>query len=166
VIANSTNIRFIVRFVSIVLLSFLAINTSIGQTYSYVKGGLKVNVFVSNPCSGSTTNGFLRFDVVTAGGGSAVLVLIAGPNTTDFPGQSINAGSSFTYTPVSPQAGNYDFVIHDLAIPTNNTINTFASVTPVSMVDLPNIVINFSEWRFKITSSRSARFIYLYMDFK
>ena len=134
------------RFASLLLLSFLAINVSFGQTYSYTKGGLNVNVFVSNPCDGSTSNGFLRFDVISvnsgAGASSALLVVIGGPNTTDFPNQIIAVGGSFTWSPVGPQAGDYDFIIRDnLNI---DNINTFPAGTPfpVKMVDLPDIVIN------------------------
>ncbi len=115
----------------------LVIKTN-AQTFNYTKSTLNVDVIVSNACDGSTSNGTLTFKVNAAAGGSATLVLVDGPVTTDFPGQAIATGTSFVYTPPSDQAGDYNFVIHDAS----NTINTFTPpFGPVLITDLSVITL-------------------------
>ena len=110
------------------------------QTFNYTSGTLNVDVILLNPCSGSTSNGSITFKVNSANGGSAVLVLVAGPNITDFPGANILVGNSFVYTPISPQAGAYDFVIRDVL--NNFNINTFGPLPPVTLTNLPVIALS------------------------
>jgi gliding motility-associated-like protein len=122
------------------LLSF----PSFSQTFNYVNSTLNIDVTVSNPCDGSNSNGSINFKVNSANGGSAILVLVAGPNITDFPGQNIAVGSSFTYIPSSPQASpvfqDYEFVVRDFL--NNFVINTFTpTYDAVRLTSLPSIVI-------------------------
>ncbi len=156
----------------------LSIATVDAQTYNYTKGTLNVDVIVSNPCGGSTTNGTITFRVNGSNNNATILTLVSGPNETVFPGLTIPNGTTFTYTPVGPdQAGLYDFIIHDNL----NAINAPTHL-PVPMVDLPNIVINqvtltnnsncttpngqvVSVSRIEDANPAGTRLFYLYMDF-
>ncbi len=112
------------------------------QTFNYTSGTLNVDVILSHPCNGSTSNGTITYKVNSANGGSAILLAIGGPNGFVTPVQPILVGSSFTYTPVSPQAGDYDFIINDVL--NNFNINTFPAgpPLPVTLINLPNILVN------------------------
>jgi gliding motility-associated-like protein len=121
-----------------------------GQTFNYTQGGLSVNVIVSHPCDGSTSNGSIQFNVLSvntgAGATKAQLVLISGPNEFFFPPGitgEINVGSSYTYIPPANQAGTYDFVIRDNRSSGADVISTPAPGAPfgVTLVDLPDLVI-------------------------
>ena len=89
------------------LLGFFLSLSSHAQTTTYTKNNFVVEVTVSNPCSGSTSNGFIDFKVVSGDGGSATLGFV----NSDVLVEVINVGSTFRYTPSSPQAGLYDFTI-------------------------------------------------------
>jgi len=125
-----------------VLLAFfffalLSLNVQ-GQVTNYTTGGLSVDVFLSNPCEGSS-NGYILFTVLsTSNNASAQLQLIIGPPNL-FVVQSIAVGSSYKFnaSETLPVSDGYEFVIAD----PNGTdvINTFGS--PVMFTALPDIVI-------------------------
>jgi len=130
-----------VKSLGLIILIAFSIAKVNAQTFNYTKNALNVDVIVSNPCGGSTTNGFITFRVNASNNGATILTIISGPNQTVFPNQTISDGSTFVYTPVGPdQGGDYDFIIHDDV----NTINTFPAgpPLPVTMVDLSVISIN------------------------
>jgi gliding motility-associated-like protein len=121
------------------LLGFFLSKTSYGQTTTYTKNNFVVEVTVSNPCGGSTSNGFIDFKVVSGDGGSATLGFV----NSDVLGEIINVGSTFRYTPSSPQAGLYDFTITENGPAPKDGFNTFGPPANdgVTLVDLADIVI-------------------------
>ena len=141
--------RFILKYSIAITLCFLSFQASLAQTFSYTSGSLSVDVFVSHPCNGMTDNGFLRFDILSvdagAGATGAVILLVDGPNEIFFPSGEVPVGSSFTYTPPGPQAGDYDFVIRDnRPSGSPDVINTPPGGPPfgVTLNNLPTIVLN------------------------
>ncbi|NOS56141.1 MAG: hypothetical protein HOP37_07775, partial [Cyclobacteriaceae bacterium] len=131
------------RVFSLVIATFSAPEL-VAQTTTYIQGSLRVNVFVSNPCNGSS-NGFIRFSVLqTSDGQPGILQLIlpaTGGNPNFFGPQSISVGSSFVFNvPLTLPADSYDFVIRDT--PNVDIINTFGPPPPVTLTSLPNLVIN------------------------
>ncbi len=92
----------------LVLISVFFVN---GQTINYSLNGIDVDVTGSHPCDG-LENGFLRFDVNAASGGS-VGIQIFGPRNLFVP-QNVNVGDFFIFSPGSGlPAGTYELLIFD-----------------------------------------------------
>ena len=140
-LSNPLAIKFI-RFTGFLLLVFLSFQAANSQTINYTKGALNIDVFVSNPCGGGPSNGFMKFTVNAATGGSSgsVNIQIFGPPSQASP-VTVNVGGTFTFNAGKTlPALTYNLLIIDNNGP--DIINTFSGDPPVVLTALPAITIS------------------------
>jgi gliding motility-associated-like protein len=147
---------------SIFLASFLCCLSlfAAGQTYNYSSGTLSITVQAFNPCEGvapNGDNGYLRFTVNSAGGGSALIVLVSGPGRYQNPNiEIVPVGSSYNFNPIIPDdgiggpelpalslpSGTYQFFVREQV--GSSVINTFSGLPTQMPIVLKHITTPLS----------------------
>ena len=144
------------RYFGLLFLAFLSFQAARAQTFNYTKGTLNIDVFVSNPCGGGPSNGFLKFTLNAAQGGASgsANIQIFGPPSQVSP-VTLNVGSTYIFNAGKTlPATTYNLLIADNS--SGDLVNTFAGDPPIVLTALPAITINDAGGNNLANSSCSA----------